>query len=63
MDGLDGRSLIFAIRSGQWRGGQGGPGGQFPPPAGLKTRGATEHKGRQKLKIIFLPIRKSYHGN
>ena len=34
----------------QWRGGQGG-GGQLPPPAGLKNRGATEHKRRQQLKV------------
>ena len=30
---------------------RGGRGGQLPPPAGLKNRGATEHKGRQQLKV------------
>ena len=38
----------------QWRGGQGGPGGRGGgncPPAGLKNRGATEHKGHQQLKV------------
>ena len=35
----------------QWRGGQGGPGGQLPPLRGLKNRGATEHKGRQQLTV------------
>ena len=29
------------------RGGGGGGGGAIVPPAGLKNRGATEHKGRQ----------------
>ena len=45
----------------QWRGGQGGPGGggggggAIAPPAGLKNRGATEHKGRQQLKVCNFP--------
>ena len=29
----------------------GGAGGAIAPPAGLKNRGATEHKGRQQLKV------------
>ena len=47
----------------QWRGGQGGPGGQMPPQRGLKmgappsTRGALKRKGCNKF--IF-QIRKSY---
>ena len=30
---------------------RGGRGAIVPPPAGLKNRGATEHKGRQQLKV------------
>ena len=30
---------------------RGGRGGAIVPPAGLKNRGATEHKGRQQLKV------------
>ena len=29
----------------------GGAGGAIALPAGLKNKGATEHKGRQKLKV------------
>ena len=42
--------VCFFLRSYQWRGGQGGR-GAIAPPAGLKNRGATEHKGRQQLNL------------
>ena len=56
-------SIREALDRVQWRGGQGGPGGQMPPQRGLKmgappsTRGALK---RNSCNKFIFQIRKSY---